>query len=140
MKKQIIIYGLAIGLLVIILQLLEYKLLIKTISPEVYVGLAGILFTTLGIWIGTKIIARQKAKAGISEEERANVIKAHELSKRELEVLQLIAEGKTNAQIGESLFISESTIKTHTSNLFSKLGVNRRTEALSKAKDLGLLD
>lgn len=140
MKKQIIIYGLAIGLLVIILQLLEYKLLVRNISPEVYVGLAGILFTVLGIWIGTRIIIRQKAKDAISEEEKENVIKAHELSKRELEVLNLIAEGKTNAQIGESLFVSESTIKTHTSNLFSKLGVSRRTEAIIKAKDLGLLD
>jgi LuxR family maltose regulon positive regulatory protein len=61
------------------------------------------------------------------------------LSQRELEVLQLMAEGLTNPEIASSLFLALNTVKTHASNIYGKLGVHRRTQAVARARALGLL-
>jgi ATP/maltotriose-dependent transcriptional regulator MalT len=61
------------------------------------------------------------------------------ISKREYEVLELMAQGLSNQEIAEKLFVSLNTVKTHTSNLFVKLDAKRRTQAIQKAKELGLI-
>lgn len=134
MRKNVWIYGLVLAIFILILKYLEIKYKSKLLSTEIYSGLFAIIFTSFGIWLALKW-SKPKAVAKNSD----FVIKELNLSVREMEVLHKIAEGLTNKEIGEQLFVSESTIKTHTSNLFSKLNVSRRTQALQKAKEIGII-
>lgn len=122
--------------LIVALKLVEYKFLIQQFSIEIYVGLIAILFTGVGIWIGLSLINRKdsRVKTELKDFDQLGI------SKREHEVLCLIAKGLTNQQIADHLFISLPTVKTHSSNLFVKLDVNRRTQAMLKAKEMGLID
>lgn len=141
MLRTILYYGLAMAVLFFALKALEYNFLIRKGSVEIYIGIVALFFTGLGIWISSAIKNRKKTAPPISAlgsiDEKA--IKEHSISKRELEILNLIAEGNSNQEIAEKLFISLSTVKTHCSNLFSKLDVKRRTQAIQKAKDLRII-
>lgn len=139
MKRIILIYGISLALLVFLLKYLEYRLIVRDLSVEFYVGIVALFFTVFGVWIGFKLTQK---KANIRSE--AFVINEHQLhnlgiSKREQEVLMLMAKGFSNQEIADNLFVSLNTIKTHCSNVFLKLGVNRRTQAIQKAKELGLI-
>lgn len=147
--KQNILYGLAMGTLLFLLQWLELRLVIIDHAFEIYAGAIAILFTGLGIWLATKLI-KPKINTVLIEKQvfinsgpefklNETVLEELRISKRELEVLQLMAEGLSNQQIAERLFVSLNTIKTHTSNLFEKLDAGRRTQAIEKAKRLGLI-
>ncbi len=114
---------------------------------EFYIGVVAVFFTGLGVWMGLKLTRPKPIVASatttqietkISRADEATASKIG-ISKRELEVLQLISEGLSNQEIADRLFVSLNTVKTHSSNLFLKLDVKRRTQAVQKAKDLGVL-
>jgi len=138
-KKTIFLYGLALALLIFALRFIEYRFLVRDLTLEFYVGLVAILFAGLGIWIGLRltrkevVVVNPEFKFNEKEQSQRNI------SKRELEVLELMAQGLANQEIADKLFVSINTVKTHSSNLFSKLEVGRRTQAIKKAKGLGLI-
>jgi NarL family two-component system response regulator LiaR len=139
MRKTILLYGAAMAALTGILKFIEYRFLVHDLSLEFYLGTVAVLFTGLGIWAGQRltrkkvIIAKPEFKLNEPELQRLGI------SKREYEVLELIAHGLSNQEIADRLFVSLNTVKTHSSNLFMKLDVRRRTQAVQRAKDLGLL-
>src|ERR1051325_2647660 len=148
-NKTTFLYGLSLAALLFLLKWLELRFVIIDHALEIYIGSIAIIFTLLGIWLALKL-SKPKIKTVVVEKEiyRSNTadFKLNEeemtklgLSKRELEVLQLMAEGWSNQEISEKLFVSLSTIKTHTSRLFEKLDVKRRTQAIEKAKRLSLI-
>lgn len=139
MKRTVILYGLALAVFVFALKLLEYRLIIRDLSVEFYVGAVALIFTGVGIWAGLKLTRKRVVMVG--PEFILNETELHRLgiSKREHEVLALMAQGFSNQQIADKLFVSLNTIKTHSSNLFLKLEVNRRTQAIKKAKELRLI-
>ena len=105
-----------------------------------YIGIVAILFTAVGVWVGSKLVKRKSAeKRAIDFEADAEQIKQLGISRREFEVLELIAKGLSNKEIGEKLFISIPTVKTHSSNLFVKLDVQRRTQAIQRARELKII-
>jgi NarL family two-component system response regulator LiaR len=147
MKRHILIYGLVGGLLIVLLRAVEYRFLVIEHSVEIYGGLVAMLFAGLGIWLGLKL-TRNKEKIVIKEVPIAaperftlNQPRLQELgiTPRELEILELIARGLSNREIAEQLFVSENTVKTHSSRLFDKLSARRRTQAVQLGKEFGLI-
>jgi two-component system, NarL family, response regulator LiaR len=146
MKKHILIYGLSGGLLIIVLKLIEYRFLVMERSLEIYGGLIALLFASVGIWLGLKLT---KTKETVVVREvpvpvREFVLDQARLQQlgitaREFEILELIAVGMSNREIAERLFVSENTVKTHSSRLFDKLSAKRRTQAVQIAKELRLI-
>jgi NarL family two-component system response regulator LiaR len=146
--RQIVLYSLVMALLVFALKWLQWKYLIADHSLDIYIGLIAALFTALGVWVANQLMDRRVKtvvveKVVIVKEEIEHTTDAVELQKlglttRELEVLPLIAEGFSNAEIAGRLFLSLSTVKTHVSNLLVKLGVKNRTQAAEMAKRLGV--
>lgn len=141
---QLLLYGLSLSLLLFALKWLQWKFMIIENSVDIYVGLIAVFFTLLGIWVAQQMT---KPKVTIIEKEvyvshpEAFVFNETEwaklnLSPREWDVLQLITQGMSNAEIAEKLFVSLSTIKTHASNVFVKMEVKSRTQAIEKAKRL----
>ena len=149
-KKQILIhtliYGLCGGVLIIVLRLIEFRFLVVERAVEIYGALIALLFAGLGIWLGLKLtrkpelIIKEVAVPTPSEfvlnEERQRQLG---ITRRELEILELIARGLSNREIAEKLFVSENTVKTHSSRLFDKLDVKRRTQAVQAGKEMGLI-
>jgi two-component system, NarL family, response regulator LiaR len=142
---QLILYGICMALLLFLLKWLELRFVIIDHALEVYVGAIALIFTGLGIWLAMKIV---KPKLRVVEKEvyvskpfsmNQKELELLNLSKRELEVLQLMAEGLSNKEIADRLFVSLSTIKTHANNLFDKMNVERRTQAIEKGKRLGII-
>lgn len=139
---NIVLYGLSLGLLLTALQFSRYRLLTLGDAEEWYIGLIAALFAVLGIWAGRKWTSKKNpVPAPIKPDFRpkTEVLAQLGITSRELEVLEQIAQGLSNQEIAEKLFVSLNTVKTHTSNVFSKLGVQRRTQAIQQAKALGLL-
>ncbi len=148
-NKGILIYGVSLALLLFLLKWLELRFVIFDHALEIYAGAIAVIFTSLGIWLALKL-TKPKIERVVVEKE-IYIEKSREfifndaeftrlgLSKRELEVLQLMAEGFSNAEIAARLFVSLNTIKTHASNLFFKLDASRRTQAIEKAKTLRLI-
>ena len=139
-KKDIIVYGIAFALLLGFLKAIEYRYLIKSFSIDLYLGAIALVFTTLGIWVAYKILPITSANNPHSVEIRAGDLAQNTLSPREIEVLTKMANGRSNQEIAESLHISVHTVKTHSSKIFEKLDVKRRTQAVWKAKQLGILE
>ncbi|MGH9927861.1 MAG: response regulator transcription factor [Pyrinomonadaceae bacterium] len=145
MKKHILIYGLSGGLLIAVLKLVEYRFLVVEHSVEIYGGLIALLFASLGIWLGLKLTRTKEVlvfkEVAVSAPFALNEIRLHELgiTRRELEILALIADGLSNREIAEKLFVSENTVKTHSSRLFDKLNAKRRTQAVQIGKEFGLI-
>lgn len=148
MKRIIWIYGLALAVLVALLKGLEYRYYLRDLRVEFYIGLVAVLFTGLGIWMGLKLTRQKKGAAGeaktpVSETDTEGLsrrLNQFSISEREYEVLQLIAAGHSNQEIADLLYISLNTVKSHSSNLFSKLDVKRRTQAVQKAKELRIIE
>ena len=136
------------ALLVWLLKWLEWKYLITDNASDIYLGLIAVLFTLLGIWVATQLV-KPKIETVIIEKEVYVIpsdappvneaeLKKLNLTARETEVLQLITQGHTNAEIADRLFLSLSTIKTHVSNLLVKMEVKNRAQAIEKANRLRL--
>ncbi len=142
MKKVIITFGLIASLLLALLQLSKYSLMMNSFNSEfVVVGFA-LLFLGFGYWVSRYLVKKKSGLQALPEAtEELNTEKIKELgiSKREYEVLQKIEEGLSNHEIAQTLFISESTVKTHVSNLLLKLDARRRTQAVTIAKELRIL-
>lgn len=142
--KQVILYGVLLGVVAAAMELLKFNLIVVENTFEVYALLVALLFGGVGIWVGIKLFTKNKqlivieggGTPGLVDEER---IKELGISKREHEVLELIARGHTNQEVAELLFVSPNTVKTHLANIFAKLDVNRRTQAIQRAKDLNIL-
>ena len=134
--RDLLLFGGSIALLALILEYLEYLYWVRSVSTEVYLGVIAFIFMILGIWLGLRW-TRPKKTSG--EGVQVNPEETASLSPREIEVLKLIAEGYSNQEIADQLFVSLSTIKSHVSNLFAKLDVKRRTQAVQKAKELRIL-
>lgn len=139
MRKTIIIYGLAMAALLGILKLVEYRYFVRDLPLEFYIGFIALMFTGLGIWAGLRL-TRPKVieRSGPFVRNEANLQKLG-LSKREYEVLELMASGLSNQEIADKLFVSTSTDKTHVSNVLGKLDARRRTEAIQRAKEQGII-
>lgn len=122
------------------LQWLEYQYLVRTHATQVYVVLVAIAFLGLGIWAGTRLV-RRRPEAGSPGAFTSNsaVQTTLRISERELEVLRRLAAGESNKEIARSLDVSPNTVKTHVANLFQKLEVKRRTEAILRGRELGML-
>lgn len=153
--KAIILYSISLALLLFLLKWLELRFIIFDHSFEIYIGFIAVIFTSLGIWLALKL-SKPKIEKVIVEKElvvekevyvtrddnfilNTSLISQLELNRRELEVLTLMAQGHSNHEIAAKLFISLSTVKTHIQNLFEKLDVKRRTQAVEKAKRLNLI-
>ena len=139
MKRTIFLYGLAMAILIFLLKYLEYGLLIRDLTIEFYVGIVAVMFTILGVWVGVRLTWKKVVLVGSEFILNENELHRLEISKRELEVLELMAKGLSNQEIADHLFVSLNTIKTHTSNLFLKLDAKRRTQAVQKGKALRLI-
>jgi NarL family two-component system response regulator LiaR len=139
MKKTIFFYGLSLAVLIFLLKYLEYRLLIRDLSAEIYAGVLAVFFTALGVWAGLRLTRKQVIVTGSPFILNESALRQLGISKREHEVLKLAANGLSNQEIAGKLFVSLNTVKTHLSNLFLKLEVNRRTQAIQKAKELRLI-
>jgi DNA-binding CsgD family transcriptional regulator len=137
MLRNVILYGFALASLVVVMKVVQYRYFVRDLSLEFYLGIVALVFLGLGVWAGFRTSSR-KLVAPPAEPDPA-VLESTGISRRELEVLRLIAAGHSNREIADKLFLSLNTVKTHTSNVFSKLNVSRRTQAIRKAKELGLL-
>ena len=151
--KQVLLYAASLVAILLLLQVLQYKFVLVSHSFEIYIAFIAIIFTLLGIWLALKLVKPKKEVQTIVVEKNVYVKELSEaekqqleaerqklgLSSRELEVLQLMAEGLSNQEIAERLFLSLATVKTHSSNLFLKLDVKRRTQAVEKARQLRLI-
>lgn len=147
MRKEIIIYGVTGGILIVLLKLIEFRFLVVEHSIEIYGGLVAVLFAGLGIWLGLKLTRKKEvvvvrevavpaAQSFALNEQR---LKDLGITRRELEILELIAQGLSNREIADKLFVSENTVKTHSSRLFDKLSARRRTQAVQIGKEMGLI-
>lgn len=148
-NKRIVLYGAALAVLLFLLKWLEFHFIIINNAYEVYVGVIAVLFTLLGIWLALKL-TKPKVQTIVVEKPvymndsadfspNQHELERLNLSRRELEVLELMAEGLSNQEISTRLFVSLNTIKTHSSNLFDKMEVKRRTQAIEMAKRLCII-
>jgi DNA-binding CsgD family transcriptional regulator len=147
MKRTVLICGIVGGVLITLLKWSEYQFLVLEHSLEIYGGLVAIIFAALGIWLGLRLTGpRQRVVV------KEVVVPAGEpfvpddrkredlgITRREMEILALVAQGMSNREIAGRLFVSENTVKTHCSRAFDKLGARRRTQAVQLGKELGLL-
>ena len=145
--KRVLLYGTIGGVLIAILKFVEYQHFVRAYPAEVYGGILALIFTAAGIYVGLKwtrpkeVVVVKEVRVREGEPFILNDGKLKELgiTPREHEILGLIAQGLSNREIGEKLFVSENTVKTHSSRLFEKMSVNRRTQAVQKGKELGLI-
>ena len=147
MTRQVLLWGAAGGVLIALLKIIEYKHFVHEYPGAIYGGLVALIFTSIGIYLGLKwtrarevvvvkeVAVRSDGPFVLNETNLRDV----GLTQREHEILGLIAQGLSNREIGEKLFVSENTVKTHSSRLFEKMQVNRRIQAVQRAKDLGLI-
>jgi two-component system, NarL family, response regulator LiaR len=147
--KATILYSISLALLLFLLRWLELRYILFDHSYEIYIGFIALIFTGLGIWLALKL-SKPKIKTVVVEKEvyinrnesftlNTSLVSQLELSKREMEILGLLAQGHSNQEIAATLFVSLSTVKTHNQNLFEKLEVKRRIQAVEKAKRLQLI-
>ena len=162
MKRHALIFGLVGGLLIATLQFTEYRFVVIEHSIELYGALVAILFAAFGIWLGLRITRKREAirETVVVREvlvpapappvpnsvpfapdttRQQSQQKALGITARELEILALVARGLSNREIATQLFVSENTVKTHCARAFDKLGAARRTQAVQRGKELGLL-
>lgn len=119
-----------------VLQWLEYRALSRSLAMEIYVALIAAAFAAGGIWLGWRLSARRRGPGFVRNEA---ALKSLKLTGQEIRVLEKLASGRSNKEIGRDLGLSPNTVKTHLSNLFAKLGAQRRTEAVGRARELELI-
>jgi DNA-binding CsgD family transcriptional regulator len=153
--RRALFYGLLGGVLIALLEVLEYKHFVRAYPTEIYGGLVAVVFTAVGMHLGRRwrreheVVVVKEVQvptpvptpaagplAFVADQRNLDQLG---ITRREHEILQLIAEGLSNREIGERAFISENTVKTHSSRLFDKLGVSRRVQAVQKGRELGLI-
>ena len=136
MLRTILIYGAILAAGSFGLQWLQYQLLARTYPTEIYVVLIALAFMALGVWVGARLFRRAPQ---MPFEVNTRAQETLGISGRELQVLQLLAAGRSNKEIANQLDVSPNTVKTHVAKLFGKLQVQRRTEAIARARELGMV-
>ena len=155
MRKTVLLYGLLGGVLIAALKLIEYRYLVLEHSIEIYGGIIALIFASLGIWLGLKLTRTRETVVTREVPVRVEVpvpvpatgpfqrnearVQQLGITPRELEILEAMAAGLSNREIAEQLFVSENTVKTHANRLFTKLSAQRRTQAVQRAKEAGLI-
>jgi len=156
MTRQVLLFGVVGAALILLLRAIEYRFLVVEHSIEIYGALIGVLFVVLGIWLGGTLTRRAnpegapleptmvaaaggEAPSDISDNSTELRRESMGITRRELEILGLMADGLSNKEIADRLFVSENTVKTHSSRLFEKLNAKRRTQAVQIGKQAGLL-
>ncbi len=132
-KSILLFYGFLMAALFVFLEVINYKAIVHQMDVRWYGFIIALLFLGVGLFIGYSIFGGHES---IGSEQRPV---SHDLSQRELDVLRLMSEGLTNQEIADRMYVSVNTVKTHISNLYSKLDVNRRTQAVSKARAMHLV-
>ena len=136
---RVLVYGAAGGALIAVLRFVEYQYFVRTYPGEVYGAVVAIVFCAVGVYVGLRW-TRARERVVVKEVPApAERLRALGITPREHEVLTLIAQGLSNREIGEKLFVSENTVKTHSSRLFEKLGARRRVQAVQRGRELGLI-
>ncbi|MBM2841597.1 MAG: DNA-binding response regulator [Bacteroidetes bacterium] len=138
MVKTVVVYGLFLAGLSYLLALVKFNFLIRELSVEFYVGTVALVFTALGVWMGSRLIRKKSEPAGqfvMNESARDHL----GITSREIEVLSLMAAGHSNEEIAGKMFLSLHTVKSHVSHILAKLEVTRRTQAIEKARSLRLI-
>jgi DNA-binding CsgD family transcriptional regulator len=146
-RKSILLYGILGGALIALLNAIEYRYLVVEHSVAIYGGLVALVFAGLGIWLGLRLTGRKErvvlrevpVPAPVPFVRNEETVAVTGLTARELEILEFIAAGLSNREIAERAFVSENTVKTHSRRVFEKLGVRRRTQAVRRGKQLGLI-
>lgn len=147
MFKHALLWGLLGGVLIAGLKFIEYRWLVVEYSVEIYGGIVAALFAALGIWLGLKltrptetvVVREVQVPAPADFVRDQGKLEALGITPRELQVLELIAAGLSNREIAARVFVSENTVKTHSSRVFEKLGARRRTQAVQLGKELRLI-
>jgi DNA-binding CsgD family transcriptional regulator len=147
MRRHVLLYGLLLGVLITALQLIEYRWLVVEHSLEIYGGLVAAVFASVGIWLGLKltrhtqsvVVREVMVPAPINFVRDQSKLESLGITPRELEILELMAEGLSNKEIAARVYVSENTVKTHSSRVFDKLGARRRTQAVQMGKELRLI-
>ena len=137
MWRTILWVGAALALGALALQWIEYRIFARANAAELYVALIAAAFLGLGVWLGARFGAPRPNPEVFSPNTRAAA--ALGITEREYEVLRLLAAGRSNKQIAQGLSVSPNTVKTHVARLFGKLEAARRTEAIARARELGLI-
>jgi DNA-binding CsgD family transcriptional regulator len=136
MARTIILYALALAIGTALLQWLEYRYVTRAFSAEIYIALLACGFVGLGVWAGRKLTP-PPAREAFARNEAA--IRSLRLSRRECEILELLASGQSNKEMARTLSISPNTVKTHLARVYDKLDVERRVQAIEKARWLALI-
>ena len=147
MKRHVLLYGLVGGAIITLLQWTQYRFLVIDHSIKIYGGLIAVTFASVGIWLGLKLtkpkqrVIVKESSVQVGQSFALNEGKREDLgiTRRELEILALISQGMSNREIAQKLFVSENTVKTHSSRVFDKLGAKRRTQAVQLGKEFGLI-
>ena len=137
MARLVIFYALALALAVAGLEWLEYRYVTRAFSTEIYIVLLAVGFAGLGLWAGHRLTRRREPRAAFERNDAA--IRSLGLTPRECEILQLLASGKSTKEIARQLEISPNTAKTHLARVYQKLEVQRRTQAIHRARELALI-
>jgi NarL family two-component system response regulator LiaR len=147
MRRHVLLYGFVGGVLIAVLKAIEYRWLVVEHSIEIYGGIVAAVFAGVGVWLGRKL-TREKERvvlrevlvpASVEFVRDEDKVKSLGITPRELEILELIAQGLSNKEIADRVFVSENTVKTHSSRVFDKLGAKRRTQAVQMGKELRLI-
>jgi DNA-binding NarL/FixJ family response regulator len=136
MLRTILVYGAVLAAGTFALEWLKFRLLVQTHAVETYAALVAAAFLGLGVWLGAKLFRRAPAAPFVPNTRAQETLG---ISGRELEVLQLLAAGQSNKEIARRLDLSPNTVKTHVTKLFDKLEARRRTEAILRARELGMI-
>jgi two-component system, NarL family, response regulator LiaR len=144
-KKTVLLFGLLAGLLIAVLRMVEYRFLVLQHSLEIYGAIIAVIFAALGIWLGLRLTRPRETvvirEVPVAAPFERNDARREELgiTARELEILEAMAAGLSNREIAERLYVSENTVKTHAGRLFDKLSARRRTQAIQRAKEAGII-
>lgn len=147
MIRHVLVFGLVAGVLIAGLKAIEYRWLVVEHSVEIYGAVVAAVFASLGIWLGLKltrrhetVVVREVMVAGpvefVCDQGR---LESLGITARELEILQLMSTGLSNKEIARRSFVSENTVKTHSSRVFQKLGARRRTQAVQLGREMRLI-
>lgn len=136
MGRTILIYGGVLAIAAFALQQLEYRYFARAFATEIYIVLIALGFTGLGVWAGRRLSAAPPVEPFARNDA---ALKSLGVTDREYEVLELLAEGLANKEIARRLAVSPNTVKTHVARLYEKLGAERRTQAVQKARELALI-
>jgi DNA-binding CsgD family transcriptional regulator len=137
MARTIIIYATVLAIAAAGLNWLQYRYFVQAFSTQIYVGLIAVSFITLGIWVGSRLTPRHAPSRAFVRNDAA--IRSLGLSTREIEILGALASGQSNKELARSFDISPNTVKTHVARLYEKLGVQRRVQAIEKARLLAVI-